>query len=194
MYLNDVVRCFIAINPGKKIRTEISDWIQSLKNKAPGLKWVKNEALHITLKFCGEIELKDLIRLQSFLDQFFGVNTMSSFSLTLGKASAFPSLKRPRTLWIGVEEGQDHLISLASCMEDICRKSGLYTDKRIFHPHITVARVKDSIDLASSMWYDFEQHKFTHLKWEAKEVQLIQSNLTPDGPIYTTLRSYGLSR
>lgn len=193
MYLNKRVRCFIAVNPGQKIRMEISDWIQSLGYTAPGLKWVKDETLHITLKFCGEIELKDLIRLQTIIEQFFGINAISSFQLTLGKAGAFPSLRRPRILWLGVQEGQDNLISLASSMEDICRKSGLPSDKRIFHPHITIARVKNVVDLASSMWYEFEQKEFTNLKWEVKEVQLIQSDLTPDGPIYTTLRSYNLA-
>lgn len=172
---------------------EISDWIQSLRYKAPGLKWVKDEALHITLKFCGEIELKDLIRLQSIIEQSIRINAISSFPLTLGKAGAFPSLRRPRILWLGVQEGNDHLISLASFIEDICRKSGLPADNRIFHPHMTIARVKNAIDLASSMWCEFEQKEFTNLKWEVKEVQLIQSDLTPDGPIYTTLRSYSLA-
>lgn len=192
MIHDSTVRCFLAINPEERVKKHISDWILSLRCQSPKLKWVQDEALHITLKFCGEIEVQDLEKLQSLLETFFKENRMPPFGLQLGSTGAFPSFRRPRTLWIGVEDGLERLSSLADAVDNISGIVGIPVEKRRFHPHITVARIKTPSDFFSPVKEEFEQKYFRNLKWNVKEVELIQSTLTPRGSLYTTLRSYEL--
>ncbi len=105
----------------------------------------------------------------------------SSFNVSLKKIGAFPSSKRAKILWVGVEEGENKLIELFSIIENKVSPLGFEKEKRKFTPHITFARVKKG---NYSLPYQIE---FSFDSFPVNEVILFRSTLTPKGPIYEIL-------
>ncbi len=148
------------------------------KLKTPSsVKWVKKENLHITLKFFGETDKKTAIedKMKEIEEEF------SSFSVSLKKIGAFPSSKKAKILWVGIEEGRDKLIGLFSTIENKVSDLGFEKEQRKFTPHITFARVKKGkYSLPDPIEFSFDS-------FPVNEVALFKSTLTPKGPIYKIL-------
>lgn len=105
----------------------------------------------------------------------------SSFNVSLKKIGAFPSSKRAKILWVGIEEGMDKLIELFSTIENKVSPLGFEKEKRKFTPHITFARVKrGNYSLPDQIEFSFDS-------FPVNEVVLFKSTLTPKGPIYKIL-------
>ncbi|RLG42822.1 MAG: RNA 2',3'-cyclic phosphodiesterase, partial [Thermoproteota archaeon] len=105
---------------------------------------------------------------------------------------AFPSMSRPRVIWVGVEEGREELVRLMRWVDSRLRRLGFPREDREPHPHLTIARVKWLRDreslkrvLSSLLSTDFGEI-------EVREIRLKKSTLTPKGPIYETLASIPL--
>jgi 2'-5' RNA ligase len=159
----------------------ISSLYEDLKTPS-SVKWVKKENLHITLKFLGETDKKTAIedKMKEIAEEF------SSFNVSLRKIGAFPSSKRAKILWVGVEEGMEELIELFSTIENKLSPLGFEKEVRKFTPHITFARVKKGN-------YSLpEQIDFSFDSFPVNEVALFKSTLTPKGPIYEILSSIPL--
>jgi len=107
---------------------------------------------------------------------------------------AFPHLKNPRVIWVGLVNGSQILTSLQKEIETELEKIGFQPEDRPFHPHLTLGRMKSSRgkdELVERM----EKHKeegFGDLQVE--RVILFKSDLKPSGPIYTALRELRLGR
>lgn len=193
MNKGSVIRSFLAITPPSDIRREIYDWILALKSRVPSVKWVGEDNIHITLKFCGEMKAEKVPELQYLLDEAFDQKHFRSFNVVLEKTGVFPSLAKPRTLWIGIREGNSELQSLASFIDQLCQRAGIASEKRPFHPHITIGRVRSfNRDLLAPVSRDMERKEFAGLQWNVSQVDHIRSTLLPAGPVYSILRSYDL--
>jgi 2'-5' RNA ligase len=193
MNKGSVIRSFLAVTPPSDIRREIYGWIVSLKSRVPSVKWVGEDNIHITLKFCGEMKMEKVLKLQLLLDETFDQNDLRNFNIVLGKPGAFPGMTKPRTLWIGIRDGKKELQFLASLIDRLCQKVGIASEKRPFHPHITIGRVRSSnSNILSPVSMDMERKDFTDLQWDVSQVGHIRSTLLPAGPVYSILRSYDL--
>lgn len=164
---------FTAIRIPEEAKILISSLYDDLKTPS-SVKWVKKENLHITLKFLGETDKKDAIK-----EKIKEVEEVSSpFKVSLKGVGAFPSPKRAKILWIGVEEGAINLKNLFVALENNVQDLGFEKEMRKFTPHITFARVKkDKYSLPENV--DFSLDSFL-----VNEVTLFKSTLTPKGPIY----------
>ncbi len=184
------MRLFIAIEFSKALRDEIQQWTRSLTRAIPDpehrLRWVKEDQLHLTLKFLGETRENQLPRLQQALQM--AVQDHSSFSLDLAKVGHFGG----RVVWLGLETGVESVSSLAKSIEDRCDSLGFVRENRPFHPHITLARSKVNpgtirlADLAPPL----TQKIFP--AFPVNSVSLIQSTISPRGSIYETLERFPL--
>ena len=109
------------------------------------IRWVRVDGLHLTLRFLGPTPATMLEALQDGADAL--ARSETPFEVRLSGGGAFPSLARPRSLWIGVREGADRLAALADGLTTIAAECGLFLDTRPFAAHLTIART-DGVRLA----------------------------------------------
>lgn len=109
------------------------------------IRWVRVEGLHLTLRFLGPTPATLLEELQEGAEALAG--TASAFEVVLSGGGAFPSLARPRSLWIGVRDGAEQLAGLADGLTAVAAGCGLFLDTRPFAAHLTIART-DGVRLA----------------------------------------------
>ncbi len=148
------------------------------------MKPVEDQNLHITLRFLGEIPV-------SMVDEVHRV--MSSvafrrFRIRIAGVGAFPTVSRPRVIWVGVREGAEELARIHDEIERGLRRLGFRPEREEFVPHITLARIKGSRNLDRvvkllNQYADVEVGEMT-----VEVIRLKQSILTRSGPIYRTLR------
>jgi len=190
----EVVRCFICVELEEKIRKKISRWIEELKILAPRLKWVSEEGLHITLKFCGEINLSKVIKLENALQDAFARETIGPFDLEIAGVGAFPGLRVPRVLWLGIGGEEDQLVRVVEVVECAAEVVGLEREHRPFHPHVTIARVKSPSDVPVDLIRTISDHDLGQLSWKVNGVTLMKSELKRTGSIYTPIAKYQLNQ
>jgi 2'-5' RNA ligase len=94
--------------------------------------------LHLTLRFLGPTPEDRLEPLRASADEL--ASREAPFQVQLSGGGAFPSLARPRSLWVGVQEGADRLASLADGLTGAAGECGLVLDTRPFAPHLTIGR------------------------------------------------------
>ncbi|MEA3329041.1 MAG: RNA 2',3'-cyclic phosphodiesterase [Candidatus Omnitrophota bacterium] len=185
------MRAFIAIEIPRDVKSELSQIIDTLRSSQADVKWVKPQDVHLTLKFLGNIDQSRLKEIQNILDRV--AKTENSFEMSMEDLSAFPNPSFPRVIWTGLKQGSQNTLDLAKKIECELAKIGFAKEKRPFHPHLTLGRLRSpknrdklSVLLSSTTFKSQSRIKVTHLN-------LIQSTLTPTGSIYTPLYQTALS-
>lgn len=174
-----MVRCFVNIELNKEQIAAISALIEKLAQFGRGVKFVDNQHLHLTLNFLGEVPEAKIMQLKKeFEDTLAGEK---QFQMSLKGVGAFPDMKTPRVLWVGVEQGAQETTDLAGKFWESITV-GNPDDKR-FHPHITIGRVKNEIDeKLQKKLKEFEKTEFGVCTVD--KVNIKKSTLTPKGPVY----------
>lgn len=154
-----------------------------------GAKWVDPEKMHLTVRFFGNVDPE---KLKAVTDAHSCVSAaISPFDLAAEGAGVFPGANRPRVLWIGISS-PDPLIQLKSEIDSVLEDKGFEREERTYHPHLTVARLKNSLkarDLA-------EEHlslKFEPVFFKVTRIVVIESVLKPTGSEYSLIKSFELS-
>jgi 2'-5' RNA ligase len=187
-----LIRSFLAIELPKPILKKIEEVEADLKTAHADVRWVSPGKIHLTLKFFGNIE-------ESRTDSIFqsieeSVRSTQPFSLKVQGVGAFPSMKSPRVIWMGLVTGNQILISFQKEIEAQLEKIGFQPEDRPFRPHLTLGRVKSSRgknDLVGRI----EKHKEGEFgNFQVDRVILFKSDLKPSGPTYTALRELRLGR
>jgi len=181
-----LIRSFLAIELPKPILGKIEEVEGDLRSTHADVRWVSPEKIHLTLKFFGNIE-------ESRIDLIFKsieepVRNTLPFSVRVRGAGAFPSLRNPRVIWMGLAEGKEGLVSLQEEIEVRLEEIGFEPEDRPFQPHLTLGRVKSSRgkeELVRRM-EKFAEEEFGD--FQVERVALFKSELRPSGPIYTLLK------
>lgn len=113
-----------------------------LRAAAPGVAWVDGSRLHLTLKFLGECPESAVAPLAATVGAIAAGHP--PFDITVEGAGAFPNLRRPRVVWLGVAPSTK-LELLQHDVEQACDALGYELEGRPFHPHVTLARVRDDV-------------------------------------------------
>lgn len=172
-----MVRIFIAIDLPQKVKEEFAQLSQHFNLKKT--KWVKEENIHLTLKFLGSLAEERVELIKKALNE--KISHLPSFVFSTGDFGAFPSPKRARVIWVGVTEGAEKVSELAEIADQALIRLGLGLEKRQFHPHVTLARLK--ITQAIEQW----PKRLPSYQVTVKEVIIFASYLTLQGPIYKPL-------
>jgi 2'-5' RNA ligase len=180
------LRTFIAVDIGKVIRDRAIALQETLAQSSPDVKWVEPENLHVTLLFLGEVDDRQVPTVCRVVAEHTGQHVQ--FPMTLERVGCFPNLRRPRILWIGVGEGTQELCALHDSLEPPLMELGCYRrEERKYTPHITLGRVRSERP-PDTLAADLQKHAgWRGGEVNVREIQVMSSELTPKGPIYTVL-------
>ncbi|MBW2163599.1 MAG: RNA 2',3'-cyclic phosphodiesterase [Deltaproteobacteria bacterium] len=179
-----MVRTFLAIDlPGTQ-RKILEEHQGRWKSTKADVRWIYPSNMHLTLKFLGEIQESSTENLIAVCKEVCCLHR--SFSLLLNGTGIFPSLKRPRVLWIGVGGKTDLLCKLQNSIETALEKKGFSREDRAFTSHLTVGRIRSPRRL-SRLLEVFLKDEIVIKPFTVKEVIVYKSQLTYRGPIYSPL-------
>ncbi|TNF45725.1 RNA 2',3'-cyclic phosphodiesterase [bacterium] len=182
------MRLFVALDIENGIKDGLQDAVLDLRRTRAPVRWIKPEGMHLTLKFLGETPEKKLAPLESSLVD--ACRNIFPFPITVSGLGAFPNLSRPRVLWAGVEEPSGTIEILWRSVETNLGELGWEKEKRKFHPHVTIGRVKGSINLKQLSDAMSEFHGEIWGKQEVTGISLYRSHLEPTGARYEIVRFF----
>ncbi len=183
------MRCFIAVELDSFIRDNLSALRKQLQTELwgyeKGIKWVKSENLHVTVKFLGDVDDNKIMDVCKGCDE--AASEHSTFDIEVGNAGYFPPRASARVIWAGLTQGAEQLRNLFASVEDNMEMLGFDKENKPFSPHITLARIKNSENgrKAASIIDDLVTHPFGVQGVEA--LTIFSSNLTSDGPVYNVV-------
>lgn len=178
------VRVFLSLDiVDEKLLSRIVQLQGRLDRQTAKMKIVKRENIHFTWRFFGDTPIQRIEEIQSALQML----QFDPFEITVKGVGAFPNIKRPRVIWVGVTDNSDQMSELKKQTDALLQPLGYKPEKKRFTPHATIARVrfvKDRIVLANNLESLFEE-KVGNM--DIDNIRLTKSTLTPSGPIYETL-------
>ena len=184
------MRSFIAIELPDHIGQCLTDLVSKLREPGDGVKWVRPENIHLTLRFLGEIEPTQANVLGEYLTKECAA--IPPFRLKIRGVGAFPNLRRASVLWVGLESFGDELATVQSISEMAAQSIGLPTETRPFTPHLTLGRIRGSQPQAGTVDRLRDASDFEGDDFLVQTVALFRSELTPKGPVYTRLKECSL--
>ncbi len=194
--LPESLRLFVAVPVPPEVERRALSVIAQLRGKGD-VKWVPGDRLHVTLKFIGAAAPDRLGSIRRVLGK--SANNFSPFVLELGSAGAFPHVRHPRTVWLGLRGDTEALQLLAREVDRALHSLGFPLETRPFQAHLTIGRVKSPKgikELGESL------HRLAGIRqlpeelpaWTMDEYYLVHSDLHPSGPRYTVLSRFPLRR
>jgi len=185
-----VIRTFVAVGLDEELRSGISAVAERVKKLAPNVKWVAPGNLHVTLKFLGNVREDRIAGIGAALDEV--AREIVAFDLSVSGLGVFPNPRKPRVVWVGIEEGRDQLVALAGAVEDRLARAGFEKESKPFKTHITIGRVKEGRpvgDLTDGL-AGIDADKIGAQRVDS--VIVMESMLKPEGPEYTPLSVHKL--
>jgi RNA 2',3'-cyclic 3'-phosphodiesterase len=185
------LRCFIAIEIPEAVKNAIADSVGSLKRAGADVKWVSPEHIHLTLQFLGTTEESLIPEIKEALGKI--LSPYAPFYIKISSVGCFPDGRRPRVIWVGLEESRT-LINLQRDIAAGMMRFGYQKEERDFTPHVTIGRVK-SLRNTGDMLRRLEEIKATSFSdFEVQNITLMKSELTPSGAIYYSLAEIPFGR
>ena len=181
---NNAVRCFVAIEIPQPIQELLKPVQTCLQSEIRKASWTKLGKFHLTLKFLGDVRPEVIDDVSEAVQNV--VDTHAPFSIELGGVGAFPNFKRPRVLWVGIKQGASAVSNLAKSVNLELKHLGFPTDNR-FHPHLTLARLRAPMNLEPLQNIMHQYDTIDDAVVDVNEITLMQSQLHPNGAIYTPL-------
>jgi 2'-5' RNA ligase len=181
------MRLFLAINLPTAVIAEIDQQVGPLRDAAPGLRWIAPEKWHLTVRFIGEQPLERVAQIREAIDA--ATQHHAEAPLVLSGVGAFPNFRRARVVWLGVAP-DPKLEMLHHDIETACVALGMEAEGRAFRPHVTLARVPEGTpeSILRALSRAARAVRYSDII-DAGSVDLMASELAPDGPRYRTLHS-----
>jgi len=184
------MRLFIAINIPKREKTRIHRAATPIRDRGYPVRWVTPELFHLTLKYLGEVGSDAVPLVEEAME---GVASATGpFQLDVGGFGAFPTIRRPQVIWVGVDPSPA-LRCLKQDLEWALSARGFDRETRAFHPHFTLGR---SISRPGAGAFRGLDTLSSDLTYESKvmvhKVDLMRSHLSSTGPRYETLTKFSL--
>ena len=178
------MRAFLAFEISAPVKEYLQGVSRIMASKATGVKWVKSNGQHITLKFFGEIEesmAKIIQEKLTGLESKYG-----PFVATIKEIDAFPTKRRARVIIVSLEKGVDIAKAIFHDIEDALLTLGIEVEKRDFTPHITLGRKKEPTPLLERDIPGLDEMSFF-----IDRLVLFRSTLTSQGAIYSPVWEIG---
>ncbi|MCK5237712.1 MAG: RNA 2',3'-cyclic phosphodiesterase [Deltaproteobacteria bacterium] len=187
------IRAFIAIELPAAIKDALSSAQELLRSELTGhtgLSWTKIETIHLTLQFLGDIDQGKTDDIADVLDDV--AKQVHPFTLGTTEIGAFPSLKRPRVIWAGLNTSNE-LAELKDLIDDGLVKLGFEKEERSFKPHLTICRVKALSSRRAAAKAIQSGLKLEKNEFKVNEFSLFRSILKKGGAEHLVLKSFLLT-
>jgi len=188
------IRSFIAIELPDELKLELTRLQAKLKlGKQSSVKWVDPYAIHLTLKFLGNVPVDRVGAIIEAMQE--SVEGISPFDLEINELGVFPNLRRVQVVWVGMGGQIDRLRQLQQNIESNLASLGFAPESRQFTPHLTLARVREraSPDERQKFGQLITDTEFdTTYRFKVEAISLMKSQLTREGAIYSQISSVGL--
>ena len=184
-----MIRCFVAVDINDSVRQHLRLLQQEMRRFDASLSYTDPGGTHVTLKFLSSIEEKVVARVR---DSLSAAHPLPAFEFSVSGLGGFPRVESPRVFWAGVTPAEP-LASLQRTVEEALAWMGI-AESRPFHPHLTVARVKEGKGLVPLIDYiRMNQGSFNAGVVSVPGYHLYQSVPVPGGVRYVKLASFALS-
>ena len=179
------MRLFVAIEISDPIRETLGRATARLRQCNAPVKWVRSANLHLTLKFLGDVPDDRLSEVRDILCAC--AEGIRPFPIDVRGIGAFPNLNRPRVIFTDALDATGQAKELASRLNRRMTRAGVPREDRPFRCHTTLGRVRKPgpMQTPASRFAELEQQGFG--KMTVREIALIQSQLNPNGPVYTRI-------
>lgn len=185
------MRLFVAFDLPGEVRQALGELIAQLRPLCPAARWVRPEAMHLTLKFLGDVQDQaDARQLDSIRAALAAVHSCAPVELQFHSVGFFPDARRPRVVWCGIDSSPN-LAPLAADISLAMEPLGFPAEDRAFVPHLTLARL-DASPGAAKLVPAAEALKSRAIGSALEtEFHLFESILRPSGAEYRKLQTYG---
>ncbi len=186
------MRLFIAINFTAKDRARMWTAGRRLRDAEFPVNWVDRDQLHLTLKFLGEVRTERVAEVQAAVARV--AEKTKPFTITMGGGGAFPTMRRPKVVWLGVDASAE-LRCLKHDVEWELAPLGFDREVRAFHPHVTTGRAKKTARAGD--FRNFEalvNAKRFEREIPVRSVDVMESHLSAKGARYERLLQAKLGR
>ena len=186
------IRTFVAVETSQAVRRRAEELGRALAAAPADVKWVKWDNLHLTLKFLGDVDAREVHHVCEAVRRV--AEEAAPFALEMRGAGAFPNAGRPRTIWLGAGAGHEPLEALQEKLESALEALGFRREARRFQVHLTIGRVRRGPrGIAELGKLIAEQADFPAGRMRVAELVTFSSVLGPSGPTYEALSRAKLS-
>ncbi len=180
------MRLFVALNLTKKERDRIYRACKILRECELPVRWVDPEHYHVTLKFLGEVTDDRRVGVQDALDHVAA--TTVNLDLAVEVFGAFPTIRRPRVIWVGIEPSPA-LRCLKQDVEWALMACGFERETRAFHPHLTLGRADAQDGAGAFRGLDDKAANLTYQgQVTVRKLDLMRSQLSKGGAARYTVQ------
>jgi RNA 2',3'-cyclic 3'-phosphodiesterase len=181
------IRAFIAVRLSDEIEAALTEFVDTLRTPRDGVRWVRRQNLHVTLKFLGPAVDSQMI--PPLADALHALAAATApLELRARGVGGFPELARPRVIWVGLESAE--LAALCAQIDEAAGRCGFERETRPFAGHLTIGRVRDwrsyravRARLEAARERDFGASRIDSMT-------LYRSTLAQNGSIYDPLATF----
>jgi 2'-5' RNA ligase len=191
----ETIRAFVAVPLPDSLLRQLANLQRRLGDQVPhrSVRWVRPAGIHLTLKFLGDTPTDKLPEIERALAAVARNAPVCTF--TVGELGCFPNPRRPRVVWVGVQEPTGRLAAVQDAIEEVMAPFGYKPEGRGFTPHLTLGRVgrkarRDDVARVGEVVAATEVGQLAEVT--ADRFALIRSVLKPTGAEYSTLETFVL--
>jgi len=189
------IRTFVAIELDEALRAVLADVQAQLKKGTMShtARWVSPRSIHLTLEFLGDVSAGRIEEIEGAIRR--ACVSGEAFSVSLTGTGCFPDTRRPRVVWVGVGGDVETLVRLQHSVESELGHIGFSAERRRFHPHLTLARMRRNArpqECAEFGEFISTARVDESVSMVVREVSLMRSDLRPSGAVYTCLAAIPL--
>lgn len=190
------IRSFIAIELPDDLKAGLTELQSRLgKGRESFVKWVDPYSIHLTLKFLGYVSVSSIEEITLAMEE--SVQGISPFRLETRGLGVFPNPNRVQVVWVGLDGDLNTLKLLQKRVEENVEQLGFPRETRAFTPHLTLARVREGAfpEQRQKLGQRVTAAQFeTVYNIAVESINLMKSQLTPAGAIYSRLASVELKK
>ncbi|MCP4022560.1 MAG: RNA 2',3'-cyclic phosphodiesterase [Desulfobacteraceae bacterium] len=182
---SEQMRVFIALFLPEYIRLFLKKLQTDIKSQGFKASWPRVGNMHLTLKFLGNMDINEISTITSTMSE--AANDCSKVTLKAAGIGLFPSIKKARIIWSGIQGQTDVLQNNHTVLEKLLEINGFKKEKKRFHPHFTLARLKKPISPKVLVKLIQQYQNYQSEDFNVESMGLYQSDLTSSGAVYTKL-------
>ncbi len=189
---NKTWRVFCAVPLPLDLRERLMAHVNHVRDSVPDARasWSRVDSVHLTLKFLGDLSPGKVEKLSEAASR--SAKEFAPFQIVVEQTGAFPKQGQPRVLWIGINDFSGKLGGLHARLEDESANEGFARDDRPFHPHLTVARLRQPRH-ARTLVAAHKELVFDAAEIAVSELLVIRSELGNEGSKYTVISRHTLN-